>query len=175
MPINRLLRHKRGGTLVEVAISIFIISMLAVALFALLSGTLRGWTSGTSKERVVGATSLALQKIGNEIRDGRTAIADGELLAVTFPATVTDPDTHQQIYDLSASDPDMRFYFVYGGRLISYCNGSYTTLGRDIDEVQFGANGGAVTITLTSTENVGTVSEEREVTGRIMLRNYRAN
>jgi len=172
----KITKRRAGITLLELVVSIAILSMASAALFAILLGSLRGWSVGTSKESANSHATIALQKLGNDVREARSAQVseDGGTLEVTFPALIEDPTTHQQIYDLSANDPTPRYYYVTDNNLFRSVGGQAVIFGRGISSVQFGAAGGAVTIDLQSTEQVGTVTSSQSVTGRVYLRNYRS-
>ena len=172
----RIIRRQRGATLIEMVIGITILSLAGAALAAMMVHSLRGWSSGTSKEGAGTQATIAIQKIGNEIRDARTALAseDTHTLTVTFPRQLTDPTTHETIYDLSANDPATRSYYINSGNLVRNIGGQVTIITRGVSSVQFGADGGSVTVTLVGSDHVGMYTSTLQVTGRIYLRNYRS-
>jgi len=170
-------KHRRKGmTLIEMVVTVLILTMAAAAFLAMSISSLRGWSSGTSKETSNSQVTIATQKLANEIRDARTATVstDKKTLTVTFPRLLTDPTTHEQIYDLSANDPTPRSYYISNGNLVRNAGGQITILARGVTAAEFGASGGTVSITLTSSEQVGTYQSSDQVTSRITLRNYRS-
>ncbi|OFX14577.1 MAG: hypothetical protein A2Z18_11305 [Armatimonadetes bacterium RBG_16_58_9] len=171
----KLTNNRSGITLVEVMVSSLVLSLAGTALVAMLIGSLRGWSFGTSKDGATSYATVALQKLNNDIRDGRSAQIsyEGLTLTVTFPALVEDPVTHESMYDLSANDPVPRLYYVQNDNLLRSIGGQITVLGRGVSSASFGASGGTVTINLQATEQVGTATSSQNVTGRIFLRNYR--
>ncbi len=172
----KITKNRAGFTVLELVVSTAIITMAGAALLGILLGSLNGWSSGTSKESANSHATVALQKLSNDIRGARSAqiSADGSRLTVTFPALIEDAGTQQKIYDLSANDPTPRYYYVSNSNLLKSEGGQVVIFGRGISSAQFGAAGGAVTINLQSTEQVGTVTSSQSVTGRVYLRNYRS-
>ena len=171
----RFLRGSRGVTLIEVAVSIVILTMAGAALLAMLVGSVRGWSSGISKDTVNSRATVAMQKLANDIRDARTATAseDNHTLTVTFPVLLTDPETQEQSYHPSENDEVSRHYYVSSGNLVRDAGGDITVIGRGVTSAEFGASGGTVTVTLESSEQVGTKVSTQQVTGRVSLRNFR--
>ena len=171
----RFLRGSRGVTLIEAAVSILILTMAGAALLAMLVGSVRGWSSGISKDTVNSRVTVAMQKLANEIRDGRSASGseDKHVLRVTFPVLLTDPETQEQSYHPSADDVVHRYYYVSSGNLIRYAGGHITVIGRGVTSAEFAASGGTVTVTLESSGQVGTAISKQQVTGRVSLRNFR--
>lgn len=172
--IMKLPRGRRGMTLIEVLVTGAVLSMVAVTLLSLLIYTLRGWSSGTSKEGATSSATIALQKLCNDVRDGKEASISSGSLVVTFPSKLTDGGTQQTIYDLSGSDPATRTYRIREGNLERVVSGTASVLGKGVSSATFGVSGGTVTITLTSTEQVGSCTNTRELTSRVVLRNYRS-
>lgn len=171
-----LMHNRRGVTLIEVMIAIAILSMAGSAFLAILIHSLRGWSSGTSKDAASSQVTIALQKLENEIRDGRIASTseDAKTLTVTFPRKNTDPGSDETVYDLSLNDPTPRSYYISDGNLVRDVGGTITIVTRGISEAQFGASGGSVTVTLTSSDQVGMSTSTQQANGRIYLRNYRS-
>jgi hypothetical protein len=154
-------------------VTVTILSLISVTFLALLIAGLRGWNSGVSQETATSRVTIAIQKLCNDIRDGQSASAsiDGTTLTVTFPQQVTDPDTSETIYDLSASDPATRSYYVYNGNLVRKMGDEVTTIGTGVSAATLRAEGGIVTVTLKSADGTGRSSST--ITGRLALRNYR--
>lgn len=168
-----LKRNNRGMTAVEALISLSVASAVGVALAAILSLSMSGFGSGTSKEASVNSATIALQKLANEIRDAKSATVSGGVLTVTFPLKVQDPTTGEYVYDLSANDPVARSYYVNNGNLVRNVAGRISIVARGIVSVTFATSGRDVQITLRSEEQVGRQSASEEVAGRVALRNVK--
>ena len=172
----KITKNRAGFTVLELVISTAILSMAGVALLGILTGSVNGWSRGTSKESANSHATIAMQKLSNDIRGARSAHVseDGGTLRVTFPALIEDIGTNQKIYDLSADDPTPRYYYVERNTLFKYVGGQESIFGKGISSAQFGAAGGSVTIDIQSTEQVGTATSSQSVTGRVYLRNFRS-
>jgi hypothetical protein len=160
-------------TLLEIMVTTALLSMVGIALTTTLLGSIRGWSSGTNKEYTTNSVTLAMQKLSADIRDGRSASVSGGTLTVTFPRTLTDGTTGEDVYDLSTASSVTRSYYIYNGNLVRNVGGIVSIFGRGVTSATFGSTGGMVSVTLTSTEQVGTCTSTREITGRIGLRNHR--
>ena len=159
-------------TLIEILISSAILAMAGIALAAILVQSLTGWSSVASRDTATSQATIALQKLSNDIRDGKSASVSNDVLTVVFPLALQDPATGEQIYDLSTDDPVPRRYYISQGDLIRSVGSNATVLGRGVGTATFAAGGGTVTVTLASSEQVGKCMSTQEVTGRIALRNY---
>lgn len=169
----KLLSARRGMTLVEVTVASGVLTLITISLVAMLVHSLKGWSSGTSKDTAVTKVTVALQRLATDIRDGRSAQVVSGRLVVTFPATITDGSTGERVYDLSANDAVTRSYYVLNGNLVRNRGGTIAIIERGVSAATFGASGGTVTVTLTGSDREGTYSAARQVTGRITLRNFR--
>lgn len=172
--LQKTSRGFRGFSLVEMLIAVAVISMASVVLVSLITGALTGWSSGTSKDTASSNATLAMQRLANEIRDGRIAYAYSNTLVVYFPMSITDEATGMVTYDKSASDPVPRIYYVADGNLVRSVQGVTSVVARGISSATFGASGGMVSITLVSSEQVGHSQSQCQVTGRVTLRNFRS-
>ncbi len=171
----KLLRNSRGMTLLEAAVCIAILVMAGAALFTMIVGSIRGWSSGVGKDTTNSQATLAMQRLSVDIRDARTATPsdDKKTLNVTFPSLITDPGTNEQVYHPGANDPVIRHYYVNDdGNLVRQAGDEITVIGPGVSSVEFGALGGTVSVKLTSSGQVGTASSEQVVRGRISLRNF---
>ncbi|MCE5199605.1 MAG: prepilin-type N-terminal cleavage/methylation domain-containing protein [Armatimonadota bacterium] len=168
--------NKKGFTLIEVMITVSLLSLVGISLMALLVSSLRGWSSGTSGEAATSSATVAVQKLSIDIRDGRSATINNGTLIITFPKKITDTSTHETIYDLSANDPVTRNYYISDGNLMRNVGGVITTMMRGVDaptsEPAFGAGGGTVSINLVGKDQVGTKTSTLRVSARVSLRNY---
>lgn len=168
--------NSKGMTLVEVLVAVSILAVVSTSLVALIIHSIDGWSMGASYNNAVNTPTIAMQKLCNDIRDGRTATATSNYLTVTFPLKVTDPDTQEQVYDPSADSVITVSYYVDNtGNLIKSMNGTTTIIARGMSSAVFGANGGVVTITLTAKDRMGSQKNEstQQIDGRVSLRNYK--
>ncbi len=169
----RILRSSQGMTMVELLIASAILSMVGVVLVSMLAQSLTGWSSGTSRDTSVSQATIAIQKLSNDIRDGKSALVSNGALVVVFPVLIQDGTTGERIYDISGDNPTPRRYYVTGGNLVRDVGGAISVIGRGVSAATFAAGGRTVTASLTSSEQVGKSISTQEVTGRIALRNYR--
>ncbi len=170
----KLLSKRAGMTLVEVVVASGVLTLITISLVAMLIHSLRGWSSGTSKDTAVTKVTVALQRLATDVRDARSAQVVSGRLVVTFPATVVDGSTGERVYDLSANDPVTSSYYVLNGNLVRNRGGTISIIERGISAASFGASGGTVTITLTGADQEGTYSAARQVVSRVTLRNFRS-
>ncbi|MCE5323608.1 prepilin-type N-terminal cleavage/methylation domain-containing protein [bacterium] len=167
---TRHFHNNKGMTLLEVMITIGLLSMVGAGLTATLIGSVRGWRSGVSKDNAVSDVTIAMQKLSMEIRDGRSAGVSNNVLTVTFPNTITEGS--ESIYDLSTAGSVTRSYYMSDGNLVRNVGGSVSILGRGV-VADFGTTtGGAVSVTLSS-QNSDETGTPLSVRGKISLRNYR--
>lgn len=172
----RFRRNNRGFTLVEMVMSTVILSMASIALAGLLVHTLRGWSTGTAQVATAGATTIAMQKLATDIRDGRSAAVstDNKTLTVTFLGTITDATTGETIYDPSGSVPaTTRSYYIYNGNLVRSVGGNVTVIGKGVTLAEFHASYGLVNVVLKSAESISSKEVSLEINARVNLRNYR--
>jgi len=166
----------KGFTVIEMVISTMILCVATLALAGLLITAFRGWSSGTDQEAIAGGTTIAMQKLGMDIRDGvsaSTGTVNGvPTLTVTFPATMTDATTHETVYDYSGAGTTTRSYYILNGNLVRSAGGVVSTIGRGVTSATFGASGGSVTITLQTAQQVGTSVRSLQITGQVRLRNF---
>lgn len=184
----RLVRSKKGMTLIEAGFAITITSMIGVALLAMLSQSLVGWHEGTAQNTATNAATIAAQKLISEIRDGKSASFNAGVLTVVFPKKVTNPVSGEAIYDISMSDPVPSYFYIANGNLMKRVGilGTPVILERGVvwktDNADLmGADNGEVNFTLLSKPEVGSVAREdykkpseQEVIMRVTLRNYRS-
>jgi prepilin-type N-terminal cleavage/methylation domain-containing protein len=171
----RVLGNKRGMTLVEVIVAMGVISLLSACLLAMLMQGLRGWSSGAGDEAANSTATTALQRLAYDIREARSATANGSQLIVTFPLTIVDPSTHETAYDATLNDPVTRSYYVdANGNLVRSVAGVTTILRRGVTSVSFGTAANSVEITVTAKQQLGRADEERtqQASGRVSFRNY---
>lgn len=180
-------RHNiRGSTSVEAVISISLISMMSLVLVAMLIGAMTAWCSGTGSETANSSVTIAIQKLANDIRDGKSASVSSNMLTVTFPKKVTHLVTGETIYDLSSTDPETHlFYLDDKGNLWRkvganaaevFARGIYVpdpTKTGDPAPPPFSAQNGEVNVMLKGMEQVGTKVSAHQVVTRITLRNFR--
>lgn len=157
----------------ETVITISVLCLTGVTMVSVLSGSLNVYSRGESGTNAVNSATIALQRLSNDIRDGRSATVNSGVLTVRYPATVTDPSTGEKMYDLSAQDPVAHLYYLSNGNLVRSVNSSVTTIARGISSVTWGASGGSINVTITGTAQTGSKVSNQQVVGRITMRNYR--
>lgn len=170
--------RKRGFTLVEMAISITILTLATMAIATMLIFGMRGYSTGTTSDSVTDYTTIALQKLSTDVRDGCSASDSGgsstssNTLTVTFPALLTDSTTGQKYYDLSSSNKSTRTYYISNGNLVRKTSTSVTVIGKGVGWAHFYASSGSITVDLSATQNSGPKTVTLQVNQRISLRNY---
>lgn len=169
----RLLTRKSGFTLLEVLISIGVLTLVGVTMVSVVAQCLNVFSQSESNAAAVNSATIAIQRLSNDIRDGRSAIVSGGTLTVYYPKKITDTTTKESMYDLSAQDPVSRSYYLSQGKLLRNINGQISTVAKDISSITFGASGGTVSITINTTSQIGRETSSQQVVGRITLRNYR--
>lgn len=176
---KKILKNRSGYTVTELMIAIVIGSMISLAMGSLLIHTLGAWSRGTSGIDSSSSLSNTFQKLTFQIRNGRLAsIETGPKLKVIFPLRVHDNTTGEDIYDLSANDPNPVYFYLYNGNLVK----SYGSVGsnpqiiaKEVTSATFGAQGGTVSINLSIRRNLGNKAVTNQDICRISLRNYRFN
>ena len=169
--------NSKGMTLVELLVVVAIASVVSTSLVALIIHSIDGWSMGTSYNNAASNPTIAMQKLCNEIRDGRTAIAVSNCLVVTYPLKLTDTNTQEKVYDPSANSTATAIYYLRSnGNLVKSVNGNITIIAKNISTAVFGANGGTVSIKLKATDRMGSQKNEstQQVDGSISLRNYKS-
>lgn len=160
-------------TLIEVAMTAGILTLLGAGLLTMLMQSLRGWSSGAGDEAANSAATTALQRLAYDIREGRSATIINSQLIVTFPKTITDPVTGEQAYDPIRNDPVTRSYYVSNGNLVCNTAGSIKILGRGISAgTTFSAASNNVDVTIVSDQRLGAEARTQRATGHITMRNY---
>lgn len=163
--------------MIELLVSVSIISLAGFAFVALLTHSLQAWSTGNSKEEATSAATIALQKLAYDMRDGKASAisSDKRTITVTFPRLLTDPNTEESVYDPSSSDLITRSYYVSDGNLVRIIGSDITILARGIpaSAITFGGLGGIVNVTIK--QPFGSDGKIYEVTSQISLRNYRSN
>jgi hypothetical protein len=171
--------NSRGTTAIETMISLAVIMVTSFAMLSMLSQGMKVWCKGTSQETATSSATVTLQKLCNEIRDGKSAIVTGaynDVLTVSFPLVITNPSTGEKTYSLSGTDPAVRIYSRKNGNLVRTVNGVDTIIGRGISQVEFGADNGEVNVKkLTVSHQVGMKTSTQTVAARVSLRNFRKN
>lgn len=173
----RLMVNRRGMTLIEVMVAAGLLTLVTAAFVAMLIQSIRGWSSSISGQTSTSNATIGIQRLANDIRDGRSAqvSTDKKTLTVTFPRTITDPGTHEQVYDLSGDGPAPRSYYVSNGSLVRRVGSVTSVLCQGVTTVTFRAWGGTVTVTtLTGSDQEGTHTATQQLTGSIALRNFKS-
>lgn len=171
-------KSKRGFSAIELIISLAVLSLATTAIASMLVYAMRGFSTGVASDSVTDSTTIALQKLGTDIRDGCSATDSGgsdttsNTLTVTFPALLTDSTTGEKYYDASSSNKTTRSYYVSNGNLVRQSGNSITILGAGVDWAHFHAVNGLVSADLRNTETIVSKDESMQVNGRISLRNY---
>ena len=173
--VKQHLSNNKGFSLIEIMIVVTIVSMVTISLIALLSQSVSGWGSGTSTNNVNNTVSIAMQKMCNDIRDGRSATASSGVLTITYPLLVVDGTTQEKVYSSSSNSAyTVSYYRTSNNYLIRSSGGSSKTIATNIKEAVFGANGGSISIKLTAQNKMDKSITTQTLNGRVCLRNYKS-
>lgn len=174
--VNTFVRSRRGFTLVEIMVSIAILSFVGVGLVSLLMQSMQSYSAGAGEDYATSQATIALQKLTTDIRDGSLATTQdaNTTLVVSFPAKLRDTATGQDYYDPTATDPVKNYYYVSEGNLVRRIGTTITVLGRGVTAATFEVHGAKVMANLTSTERMGKAEQERqhEAKGLVAMRNF---
>ena len=170
----KLSHNSKGMTLIEVLVSIAIFSLVCSTTLALVTSSIRGWSSGVSKESATSNVTIAMQKLAIDIRDGRYASVSSGELAVQFPVKLQDTTTGEIVYG-EANDSVVRYYYVLNGALVKRTNSTITRIANGISTATFVPSAGAVLVTLTNNNKAGSKTSTTQFTSRITLRNFQIN
>lgn len=173
MNMRQRIRGNSGTTLLEMLVTLGILTLVCSILLALVNGSLTSYSSGASTAFANSSASIAIQKLENDIRDGATASVSGSTLTINFPATEEDGTTHEVLYSPGGTTTS-RQYLMSSGNLVRRISGNDTILARSVTAVTFTATLGVVTATITTEEQVGAKTTQRTSAASIALRNYRA-
>jgi hypothetical protein len=162
-------------TLVEVMVAAGLLTLVLGVFVSMLIQSLRGWGTGISGGASTSKGTIAIQRLANDVRDGKSAKVVSGVLVVTFPVKITDSASQKTMYNLSADDTATRSYYVSNGNLVRTVGSNTTVLCRGVKEVRFSAFGGTITITtLTGRDEEGMHVAEEKLTGSIALRNFKS-
>ncbi|HEU4752640.1 MAG TPA: hypothetical protein VFU47_05980 [Armatimonadota bacterium] len=153
-----------------IAVSIsFVLLLSGLVAMGVTAG--KQWAYGSSKLIADGDASMAIQKLANEIRDGKridTAASTSSTLVVVFPlknATTGDYDRF--------TDGTTYKYFLSGGNLVRQQGTNPTTvIARAVNTVSFTYSGNnQVQITLRTQKQMGTRTGVTTYVTQVSLRN----
>lgn len=165
--------NSKGFTLIETVMATSLTTMVTLGLMTLLISSLQGWSRGVSRNTSTESASVAVQRFCNDVRDGKSASVSGGVLTVVFPGKIVDLTTGETMYDLSSATSTSRSYLLSSAKLVRRTNELYVTIAKNIDSVTFSVQGGTISVALRSLGRAGNYSSTDEVSGRVLLRNYR--
>ncbi len=174
--VRTFLRNRKGFTVVEIMVSIAILSFVGLGLVSLLMQSMQSYSAGAGEDYATSQATIALQKLTTDIRDGKLATTQdvNKTLVVSFPAKLRDTATGQDYYDPTATDPVSNYYYVSDGNLVRRIGTTITVLGRGVTVATFEVQGAKVIANLTSTERLGKAEQEKqhEARGQVAMRNF---
>lgn len=165
------LRKVGGFSLTEVMITIVILGMIGITLTSLISHTLKGWSSGSSRNNADNAVDVLLHKFYVDIRTGSSAtIVNGEL-QLSVPPVITD--AYGEKYCEPSATPTVYKYKLENGLVYRKIGSDESKVfARDISSITFSVTGDVVRITVTGRNKVGMYQSERQGTAKVAMRNY---
>lgn len=167
----RKLRTKSGFTLAEMIVAMGIFALVSIALGAMITQSIKGWSSGTSQANADSAASLVIHKLWQDVRVGSSAEVTSGELNVTVPTLITDA-SGETYYDTTTAGTVYRYYLSSGILYRQIGSATATVYARSIKEITFTAGGDTVGVSVTSEDQVGTSSSSEECTTQIVLRNF---
>ena len=172
---DRLVRNRKGTTLVEVLIAAGLLSVVLIGTLGLLSSMLSMWAKGASGTSANSHASLATRRLVTEIEEGNAATVASGKLAVVFPYY----DTGTGDYDRTQTGITANYYL--SGTTGGESTGTYlwksvgtakTRLATNVESLTFSVtNGKLVRITLTGCDQEGGAISPKTEQISIVLRN----
>lgn len=164
-------RRDAGFTLLEMLVSMAVLTMLGGAFVAIIIHTIQGWSSGTSRAIADSAAFVAVAKLSADVRVGTAAsVVSGEL-RVTVPPLVTDANG-EKYYDPSSTCTTYRYYLSGGSIYRQIGSATATVFARDVSAVTFSVAGDLVSVAVTGSNRTGMSQSQRESSAHIVLRNF---
>jgi type II secretory pathway pseudopilin PulG len=175
----RVSRTKGGFTLVEVLVSVVLLTMIGGTLSALVIHSIDGWSHGMSKNNADGAASVAVHKLTQDISLGSGAtLVSGQLL-VTMPPLVTDA-YGEKYYDTNVPPTTYKYYLYNGAIYRKIGSETAKVFARDISAVTFSPAGKLVSFVVTGRSdittvngNIGVSKSPPQSSGSVVLKNFR--
>lgn len=165
--------NSKGYTLIETVTATGLVTMITLCLLSILIYSMNGWSHGVTTNTSSETVSMAMQRLSNEVRDGKSASVSGSILTVTYPAKVTDQTTGDTIYDLSSTANTTKSFLLSSSKLIERVGTTDRVIARNIDQASFSVAGGSVAATLRGFDTAGRKTATQQINTRITLRNYR--
>jgi Tfp pilus assembly protein PilV len=162
---------KTGGfTLVDTMMGLVIVTMACATFAALISHSIKGWSSGTSRAYADNSAAVAVEKLWQDVRVGHSATVASGHLQVTVPPLITDSNG-ETYYDTTGGGT-IYTYYVSGGNLMRQIgSGGSTVLAHDVSTASFAVTGNVVTVSVTGRNQVGMSISEQVRSAEIVLRN----
>lgn len=125
-----LIKKKKGFTLVEMAITIIIVSIMAMILFSITSQGFRIWKAGKEKAEIRSSANFFLEKITPEVMESSIAGA---------PFSGATQVTYY--YDLNSDgiQDSHRYYLSADKILLSITSGAAITIATQVSALTFSA------------------------------------
>lgn len=161
----------KGMTVLEMTVSLAILAMIGVALSSLIVYSIRAWASGSSTTGASTASDVAIQKLIQDIREASSATVSSGQLVLTMPTLTTDVHG-ETYYDREGSTVTQRYYLSNEIIYRQIGDGTATVFARGISAIGFSVSGDVITISVTSSDQVG-ISKSSEVkTAHVVMRNH---
>jgi prepilin-type N-terminal cleavage/methylation domain-containing protein len=175
------LRDRRGFTLPEVLIAVFVMSLLLVGTLSMLVTALRSCDGDLAQVNTDTNAVTAMQFMVNDVREAKSVaiLASGSQLCITFPIT-----TAQGYYDRSQADTAHQVNYYLSdttgiiGRTGTYLwrsrNDNLRRIRTDVDSLLFESDTArSIKITIKTKDSIYGGTKQTELTQRVVyLRNY---
>lgn len=160
-----------GFSLIEVLISLTLITMIGGTVGALMVHSIKGWSKGVSKSGADNSAAVALHKMMIDISTGSSAsIVSGEL-RVNVPPLVTDANG-ETYYDSNGATTTYRYYISNNNMYRQIGTANPTLFVRGISAANYYISGSLVTIVATGNNREGSQTSQQQIKDSIVLRNY---
>jgi len=175
------LRNRRGFTVTEVLVAVFVTALLLTCTLSMLVAALRSCDGDLAQVNTDTNAVTAMQFMVNDVREAKSVgiLSSGKQLCITFPVTTaegyydrTQPDTvHQVNYYLSDSTGII-------GRTGTYLwrskDANLRHIRNDVDSLLFESDTArSIKITIKTKDSVFGGTKQTELTQRVVyLRNY---
>jgi hypothetical protein len=162
-------RFRRGATLPELMVVIGSFAFLLAGVIAMGVNSASEWGRGSTKLIADNDASIALQKLGREVRNGIRCYTNTsrDQLWVVMPVTNAQGD-----YDrFTESASHVRFYRSNGNLYRQVGSGTASVLAREVDSINFQVNGTQVEIQLRCRKEAGIRYGETTLETQVTLRN----
>jgi prepilin-type N-terminal cleavage/methylation domain-containing protein len=130
-----LIKHAKGFTLVEIVMTIVLVSVLAAIAAVIILQGVRGYVSEASRSDIHYQTRLAMERMTREVRTIRQPQPGTDTVGTTALGTITGNPTSSLIFtDVTGTDI---YYSLSGNTLVRRSGSQSATLATGVTALQF--------------------------------------